>query len=63
MTIKPEDCKKHCWHMANFQHAVMNHRDDTCCWCGENKCVRLRRIPLFKGHGPYNTEFVMEEIE
>lgn len=45
------DCE-HCWHRAKFQHAVPNHRDDTCCRCGVPSCVTIE-TEQEPGHGPH----------
>jgi hypothetical protein len=53
---------KCCWHRANIQHAVTNHRDEVCCHCGVPRCVELRmRIP--EGHGPFCPEKVSRKEE
>lgn len=46
---------EHCWHIANMQHTLTNHRDDICCHCGITRCVRLQRDHYGNnlGHGPY----------
>jgi len=45
----PHTC---CWHKANEQHAIMNHRDDICCHGGCRRCVRLK-LDRPDGHGPF----------
>jgi hypothetical protein len=50
-----------CWHPSRVQHSVMNHRDETCCHCGKNRCLQFTsNIP--SGHGPYCTERVWERL-
>ena len=41
----------HCWHLAEVQHMSMHHRDVTCCWCGESRC--LTADDAESDHGPY----------
>lgn len=47
------DTHEHCWHVADFQHAVLNHRDDVCCHCGASRCVSTAIMRRQDGHGPY----------
>src|SRR3990167_10284053 len=49
---------EHCWHISNFQHAVPNHRDEQCCHCGINRCIRYEmKIP--DGHGSFCTDLIV----
>jgi hypothetical protein len=50
----PDD--KHCWHYANFQHAMMHHRDETCCHCGTSRCVSTydEYLRAREGHGRFH---------
>lgn len=45
---------EHCWHSANFQHAIPNHDDQTCCKCGENRCHSTEdgMVAYCAQHGP-----------
>lgn len=50
----------HCFCMsAGIQHAMMNHKDVQCCWCGKSECRSLREKPV-PGHGPYRQDRVLE---
>ena len=40
----------HCWHSSQIQHAMVNHHDVTCCFCGTVSCIDGTRI---KGHGSH----------
>jgi len=35
---------KHCWHPANINHALPNHRDEVCCFCGHFSCLSLSDV-------------------
>lgn len=44
--------REHCWHRSPIQHAMMNHRDEVCCWCDQSRCVNwMPETPA--GHGPH----------
>lgn len=50
MSVETRTCDKspnkaHCWHPARFTHTMPNHTDETCCWCGVNRCVNM--APLY----------------
>lgn len=45
-------CRGHCWHYAQFQHLMTNHRDEICCHCGEKVCRMLWPTENY-AHGPY----------
>lgn len=48
---------QHCWHAANFSHAISYHSDETCCLCGENRCVSLGHLRInTEGHGPFHPQ-------
>jgi hypothetical protein len=55
---KPAPCEdgKHCWHYAAFQHAMMHHRDETCCHCGKDRCVSTydEYMKAREGHGQFH---------
>lgn len=61
----PERCPidingRHCWHYASFQHAMVNHRDEYCCWCSADRCLRFRHVrdPM---HGPHAPPILVPE--
>lgn len=46
------EVREHCFCIsAEVQHAMMNHGDVECCWCGKSKCINFdsKRV---EGHGP-----------
>lgn len=54
----PQLLAKHCFcQSARIQHAVPNHLDLMCCWCGQTKCIQMTERQK-KGHGPYARETV-----
>ncbi len=48
-----KDGREHCWHTLLVQHAMLNHRDEGCCWCGNRQCVSLPDQQP-EGHGPFH---------
>lgn len=54
VVCNPSACS-HCWHMSEFQHAMMNHYDQYCCRCGSGECVdTTSQVEAYaKKHGPF----------
>lgn len=52
------DEHEHCWHRARMQHAMMNHRDETCCHCNADRCINFE-VGIPKGHGRFCTDVVL----
>lgn len=53
----------HCFCVtAAIQHAMVDHRDVTCCWCGQGRCESYTPERV-EGHGPHRTKLVLQEEE
>lgn len=51
--LKPcAEGRTHCWHSSPIQHAMMYHRDEVCCRCGQSRCINwMPKTP--EGHGSH----------
>lgn len=52
--IKKEGRKgRHCFcYSPIIQHAIPNHTDKACCWCGKIECFTRTKTEV-QGHGPF----------
>ncbi len=55
LAAAPDAGHAHCWHYANFLHAVPNHSDEVCCHCGEGRC-RSTYVAPAPGHGRFDPQ-------
>jgi hypothetical protein len=65
--LQPTKQCTHCWHPAEFTHAIYvpngHHADEKCCFCGASQCYsKFNRNDQFR-HGPFAGNNLNSQLE